>query len=68
MKKLIVKKVGEEFRLSGPGVFEMRYKIKKYGFTFDWNTKEWIGTGEAFEIVKKYIGNFKSNKIEIMRF
>uniref|UniRef100_A0A6M3JEE0 Uncharacterized protein n=1 Tax=viral metagenome TaxID=1070528 RepID=A0A6M3JEE0_9ZZZZ len=67
MKKLIVRKTGEEIRLSGPGVFEMKDKIKKYGFTFDLNTKEWVGTEEAFEIVKKYVGNFKSNKIEIVR-
>ena len=66
MKTLKVKRNNGNVELSGNGIFEIKNKVQKYGFKFDWNTKIWTGTEDQFKIVKKYIGNFKSSVVEIV--
>lgn len=67
MTIITVRKENGKIVLTGNGTFEIKNQIKKYGFSFDWNEKKWIGTDEMLEILEKYINNFKSSKIELIK-
>ena len=66
MKKLVIlKKDDGTVSLSGNGTFEIKAKIKKYGFAFDFDQKAWIGDVDKLETLEKYIKKFKNGRFEI---
>lgn len=63
MKYITANINNEKVRLEGNGTYGIKDKLKKYGFI--WKDGAWEAPKEKLEIVKKYIKNFKNDKLEL---
>ena len=64
MKQIKVKVENGKVRLTGNGAYEIKDKIKKYGFV--WKDGAWEGSEDKLATVANYVENFKHDKIEIV--
>ena len=60
MKQIIAKISDGKVRLTGNGTYDIKSKIKKYGFT--WKDGAWEGPEAKFDTMVSYVKNFKNNE------